>query len=561
MAYFSRIYAWAAPLLFLLFFSACNPQPEARQLLEQAERFADKEQVDSGLHLIDSIFFPEKSFGKEDYMYYLVTRVRLRYKGFRDVKSDTAIFDAWRYYKSETAMPRRIALAAFYCGCVYREQGNTGKAMHAYSEAMAQALKTDDDNLKGLVKNNMGDLLSERFLHRQALEEYRQASVFYKAFPRQKVMSLSAIGRSYMLLNEFDSANFVFHQGLLLANKSHDKAGQALLMQNLSIGYSQLQQYSQAFSYLRKSYALNVDSMNAPRYWLNFGDLYARMGRKDSARYYYDKAKKKSESLADGYFKLSILHSLSRMAHEEGDYKQEAAFKDEEISVYTGIMDQHNESSVLDVMQKYNFELMKNSHQKETTRYLIGVVCLLCCVILVGAGFFRYALRKHRMEIETKDKIAMLTKIAAEMEDSHKQKLAAKEQSLREVLLWKFDVVTKSALLQSGETEKLNASQLIKKFHKIVYDGNGEDVWNNIVSLINLTENNLWARLQLEFPNLSNEEWRICMLAYAGMNIKETSIILGMSERSVQTNRTRLRQKIGMLDSKTDMGLFLKQRL
>jgi DNA-binding NarL/FixJ family response regulator len=94
-----------------------------------------------------------------------------------------------------------------------------------------------------------------------------------------------------------------------------------------------------------------------------------------------------------------------------------------------------------------------------------------------------------------------------------------------------------------------------------VYDGNEEDLWDNIVSLINLTEDNLWARLRFEFPNLSNEECRICALSYAGMNIKETSIILHMSERSVQTYRTRLRQKIGMNDSKSDMGLFLKQRL
>ncbi|MBP1618573.1 MAG: hypothetical protein H6Q14_2400 [Bacteroidetes bacterium] len=561
MAYLSKISTFFLFLLFLVFLTACNPQPEAKQLLEQAEHFADEEQVDSGLHLIDSIFYPEKSFRKKDYMRYLVTYVRLRYKGFRDIKADTAIFQAWRYYKNQADMPRGTALAAFYSGCVYREQGNLEKAMHAYSEAMDQALKTNDNNLKGLVKNNMGDILSLQLLLLQSLEQYRQASIYYSSFPINKVKSLGAIGKSYVLMNKLDSAIVVFQEGLLLATKIHDKPGQSLLMQNLSITYSQQGKYSQALSFLKKSYALNVDSAQIPRYWLNFGDLYSQMGYMDSARFYYGKVKQKSETLEDGYFKLSILHSLGRMEHKDGNYKQEAALKDAEIDVYKGIIDQNNANRVLDVMQKYNFELLKNSHQKEATRYLIWVVCLLCVIIVVGAVFFRYAIRRHKMEIETKDKIAMLTKIAIEMEHSHKQRLAAKEQSLRDLLLWKFDVVTKSALLQNGETEKLNASQLIKKFHKIVYDGNEEDLWDNIVSLINLTEENLWARLRFEFPNLSNEEYRICVLSYAGMNIKETSIILHMSERSVQTYRTRLRQKIGMNDSKSDMGLFLKQRL
>jgi tetratricopeptide (TPR) repeat protein len=561
MTYPNRIYTCVFLFLLLVFFPSCNPQPEARKLLLHAEHFADTEQVDSGLRLIDSIFYPEKSFDKENYMRYLVTRVRLRYKGLRDIKADTAVFAAWRYYKKETGMSRDIALAAFYSGCVYREQGLSGKAMHAYSEAMDQALKTNDNNLKGLVKNNIGGILLNENLYQQALKEYRQAAGFYAAFPNNKIQSLSAIGKCYLLMNEVDSGISVFRQGLSLAIKTKSKPNQSLLMQNLSIAYSEKEDYAQSFSYLKKSFALNADSTSIPCYLLNFGDIYARMGDMDSAHYYYGKVRKQIGTIKDGYLKLSILHSLARMEREDGNFKEQAALKDEEIDVYTDIMEQSNNNRVIDAMQKYNFELLKNSHQKEANRYLFWLVCLLCCIIVAGAGFFRYAVRKHRLEVETKDKIAMLTKMATEMEYSHSQRLAAKEQNLRDLLLWKFDVVTKSALLQNGETEKLNASQLIKKFHRIVYGGNEEGVWDSIVALINLTENNLWARLQLEFPGLSNEEYRICVLSYAGMNIKETSVILGLGERSVQAHRTRLRQKIGLNDSKSDMGLFLKQKL
>ena len=76
----------------LTILSAChNPQPEADNLLLQAEQLMD-EHPDSALLLIDSIFYPEKSLNKEDYMRYSVSRVRARYKNWLPIYEHTLIF-------------------------------------------------------------------------------------------------------------------------------------------------------------------------------------------------------------------------------------------------------------------------------------------------------------------------------------------------------------------------------------------------------------------------------------------------------------------------------------
>ena len=59
----------------IVFLSACNPQPQANRLLEQAEKLVDN-YPDSAMWLIDSLFYPEKSLNKEHYMRFLVTRVQ-----------------------------------------------------------------------------------------------------------------------------------------------------------------------------------------------------------------------------------------------------------------------------------------------------------------------------------------------------------------------------------------------------------------------------------------------------------------------------------------------------
>lgn len=77
---------------------------------------------DSAMLLIDSLFYPQKSLGREDYMRYLVLRVQGRYKTYRPIDEDTLIFEA-RDYFSERGDFHTAALAWFYSGCVFREQG------------------------------------------------------------------------------------------------------------------------------------------------------------------------------------------------------------------------------------------------------------------------------------------------------------------------------------------------------------------------------------------------------------------------------------------------------
>ena len=114
--------------------SACNPQPEASSLREEAEHLVEKH-PDSAMLLIDSIFYPEKSLNHEYYMRFLVMQVQEKYKTYRPIHEDTLIFHARDYFSARNKDPRTTALAWFYSGCVYRERKEYEKAMQQYKEA------------------------------------------------------------------------------------------------------------------------------------------------------------------------------------------------------------------------------------------------------------------------------------------------------------------------------------------------------------------------------------------------------------------------------------------
>ena len=87
-------------LFAVILFCACNPQPAAPKLLEQAEQWME-ENPDSAMRLIDSIFYPEKSLSHKQYMRYWITRVQVRRKLHKPIADDTLIFAARDYFSNQ----------------------------------------------------------------------------------------------------------------------------------------------------------------------------------------------------------------------------------------------------------------------------------------------------------------------------------------------------------------------------------------------------------------------------------------------------------------------------
>ena len=311
-------------LIATLSLFACNPQREASDLLRQAQSLVDT-QPEKALQLIDSIFYPERSLSRREYMSYLVTKVQARNRSYLPVNEDTFIFTARDYFARRNNDPRQTALAFFYSGWVYDEQGDFENAMLHFQQAAEYAAKTDDTNLKGLIQFNIGYLFSNAGLYLEALEEYRKVERLFanssvdNAIERQ-ARSFAAIGRVYMFLRKNDNALTALHKGLELLKRNESSDFLSLLHQNIHLVYRQISDYESAKRHLRQAFALNDDIANLPRYYLNFARLFMNTNQTDSLNLYVDKlgnvlnsltfiifAEKNDETLSHN--SLSILQS------------------------------------------------------------------------------------------------------------------------------------------------------------------------------------------------------------------------------------------------------------
>lgn len=444
----------------LIYLAACNnPQPEASKLLEDAE-YLLQSNPDSAMVLIDSIYYPEKSLNHENYMRFLVLQVQAKYMNNRPIVEDTLIFRARDYYSVGKKEPLITTLAWFYSGCVHRNRREYEEAMDHFQTAAQYAENMNDPNLQGLVQYNIGGLLAEQGFHQQALDQYKLAAHFYHSIPDKEPQCFSAIGRMYSILQQPDSALKYFHKGLEIAQSAGRNDLQSLLAQNLSVAYTNEKQYENAELYLLKAFSLNSDSARLPRYYLNFARLYSGMERLDSVLLYSEKLKQCIDrgKIIDNNLKASIYHFLASNEKANGNFNSAFDYQDKYTTVLEDINEERLQQSVYEVQRKYNYEMMRNRHEKQLMAFQFWIIMLLIAILVGGTAFSLYTLRQKNNLIRTKQQIDILREIASELNKSHQTKISEKEQGMRELLLWKLDVIKKSALLDQYSTSKMNAA-------------------------------------------------------------------------------------------------------
>lgn len=529
----------------LLFFS-CNPRSETSLFLKDASRLAESH-PDSALRLLDSILYPETSLDKTEYMQYMVRKVQLRYKTFYDISGDTLIFDATRYFLAEKKDLYYTVLAQFYSGCVRREQKNYESSMAYYKDAELNAHELKDSLLIGLVNYNIGDLFAERGLYGKALNKYKIASKYYLKHPEKQINCYNSIGRMLLFEDKTDSAFLYFHHGLDLARETDNDELYRQLSHSLGVAYENAQNYYKAEKYLRESLKLNKDTVELPRYYLNFAILYRKMGQVDSTNFYVEKLEGGLLTLKKKTLQASVLNFLASWKKAEGKNNEAYDLLNERMDVLTQIMEERMNQSVYDVEQKYNFEQLQKQYYRDLASRQKWVIVLLAIVIFGGVSFTIYWSVQRNKKIEIERNINTLREMTQDLETV----VQRKQKDLRRELLWRFDVTKKVMKINeeiANETRNMSDKiSIVEQFNKIVYgETTIDEQWEVLLQTFNNARPGYAQKIKEKYPTITEAEFRICILTYADFSIKEIALVLKQSPNTIQTRRTSLRHKIGL---------------
>ena len=235
---------------------------KSRERLARAQQLLEQEYGDSAANALDSIYLP-RDMGREYYMQYLVTRVQAKYKAYRDVKNDTAVMEAVRYYEKKNKNPEQIALANYSAGCVMMERGENKRAIPYFKKAVNAATLTKNFKLQGLIYGNLAYVYHEELFQEQAIDYFKKAFSVYrqaKGTETNQMNTLSFLATNFLTNQQQDSALHYFKQALTIADAVHDRYYQAFIRNNIGLVYQQKKDYNLSNFILNESLHKSPDS-------------------------------------------------------------------------------------------------------------------------------------------------------------------------------------------------------------------------------------------------------------------------------------------------------------
>ncbi|MDR2947627.1 MAG: tetratricopeptide repeat protein [Prevotella sp.] len=531
---------------------SCKKTGNADRVLTTVENIVEQ-YPDSALILLDSISNSNNLSDKEENLYRLL-QIQAKDKTYKDITSDTVIFQVRDYYKEKNDA-EYLALASFYCGRVLQYQQKDTLAINEYLQAGIYAERTEDNMLKGLIESSMGAIFSSELVEAEAIKHFMKAShYFHRAkHTKNEIITYNQIGNAYLKGSKNDSAFYYYNKGLELAKATNDSLEIAALTHCLGIAYRETRQFDLAEKYIREASRYTNNNDDEIKQYLNLSKTFYAKNVLDSAKIYINKSLSLLSDNENAFVAAEIHLTLSEILEKQSDFNQSLDYYKQYTTYFKKILSENTGKEIADLKAKYNNERLQNENGRLKVRSLriilfSSVALLVGCLIILG--FYlksvqqkRIVLKKENDLLEKENELLEArTRISqlVEMAESYNNKV----DSDRNLLLHHFDILKRVSLLKQYLREDDEQSQrLVKKFNDIVY-GQESMNWELLYQDMNSIHNGLFDRLKEQCPELDENEFRICCMAYAGFTCSETGIIIELSTHTVEMKRSSIRKKL-----------------
>ena len=412
-------------VLPLMFFGLFTCQPESDPAIYQAESFMDV-YPDSAFLLLKNILKPEK-LSAEEYATWCLLMTQARDKNYMEHTSDSMINVAVKYFERHKD-PKRLAWSYYYSGIISNELGEHVQSQLAFLKARSVALEIDEPKLLGRIYENLGNLYERQELQDSVLFFYNKALLYYQQ-AQDSVgvgISLRNIGRSYLHF-DLDSAERYYQESLQwLHNNRYMRAS---VLNDLGILYKQRGENELSLQYIRHS--LEVSGYGI-RYihtrYLNIGELYLRMGQKDSALYYLERC------LADANTRTAACASLSKLYSRIGDWKTACTYQNCYIAYIDSVYQNHKAAELAMQSEHYDKEKAIAIMQQQNLKsrfvlfLIVGIIIMILLVILLENNYRTVCEKLKSLKENEAQRQGQYTKLERQKKDLEEQLAGYKKE-------------------------------------------------------------------------------------------------------------------------------------
>ena len=553
-----KIHLYIALLLVFVLFS-CSKKSSADIMMERAES-ALSVNPDSALAIIGSIPINEVISARQKAEFILLYE-RILEKKEINLIGEADMEDAVAYFDKYGTNQQRF-LSHFYLGRLYDMSDNQYGAMEQYvqAEAIAKELSGYDDILARLYLYK-GDIYQNKLNSNGALKMYLKSAEHYSEIGDNISLmnTLGKVAAGYEGIGKYEKALEAYNLALNAAYKNGtDKDVLKYATSIAGMGFSTGVPSSLILKQLDSIYTIYNNGVAPVGNYIMLSCLYLDNGNIKKAKEYADLYEKKSESLS-AMEQAGLASLRSSIAKSEGNFKAALYYKE----AYDGAMEQINEqeraNSVQEIEQLYYNKQLKieNESIKRRSRDLGVIYLLLVIILLLGLV---WVVVTWRRKIKEKNGLIEEYLLAANEAELSKNNLLGeldmqkeKEKRLKELLENRFAEIRELAgtYYEFGYSKKLQ-----KKVEQLLsLQSFGKDMFEVIENVVNAKNNGAMEKIRENYPSITEENFKLLNLIYAGFSPQEISVILNDTPQNIYVRKSRLKRKISaLLEKEPDLS-------
>jgi tetratricopeptide (TPR) repeat protein len=404
-------------------------------------------------------------------------------------------------------------------GVIYHNQNNFDKALEYYIRALN--LARDINYKKGIARglNNAAAMYGVRKEYRKFEEALREAiSINYERKDMDIVgVNYLNLGYYFQVQHLYDSALFYFHEALNIYNKLN-----------------------------------NTSSITSVKIFLT--EFYYEINNLQKSKMYALEALEEGKSAGLKRLVYEAYTWLSKIYFAEGDSL--AGYRYQVLDLYMKDSLNIEESQTQMTKLELQYELEKEEQKKQEAQRrkdLINVIVLISLIFIILV----IVLLLNRMRMKAKSVLLEKDKLEMNLELRNKE-LTANVMTIMK----KNETLTQIANRLKGiqkEAVKDETKSAIRKISNELKNAVSDEPWEEFELRFKQVHNDFFKTLLENYPNLSPQEQRLCALLRLNMTSKEISGITGQQVATIEMARTRLRKKLGITNTSTNLITFLAQ--
>lgn len=503
-----------------------------------------------------------------------------------DDRTDSAIYYYSLALKSAERLNNRSFVARTKNGianCYLRKENYT-KAIIYLTEALREAQLSGDKHCEGLINNGLGLVNISLNKPGEAIEYFKKAEQMCRKtgdLPNAAGISLN-IANCYVEQDDFMKAYDFYERNLSTLKEINDTSQIILAYTNLATvsrlmndTRASFNNLDTAFSYLHH-YPNNSMKSTA---LLEKGATCLATGNLTEAKKYILESLSISHMTLAKSNSMEALLRLSEIAEKEKDYLQALTMHKKYDLIKDSVMNDETRKSISEIRLKadvqkkeYDNRILSDKIAIQKKRSLaLGILSgLIILIVLLTAVLIWLSLKTLRKsyKLQELENLNLQEKIRSD-ELLNKLELMKYEAELesrnKELTSVSLQLVNKNKILtdlsaMSGKYYNSGSmdSTTYHNLQKIVTENlNSDREWNNFKGLFEKVHTGFFTGLKEKFPDLSENELRLCAYLRINLQNKEIARILNVSPPTVVTSRYRIRKKM-KLENKVVLEDYLR---